>query len=390
MTVKADVSNSCRNELRRSAWAVLRGVIVSRGAVSVGEILGVGLSHFPGFIFPDDEMSSRLKILLETGRIPEELRDPASWPAPMREEWGDDEGATAATKHRNRFLVAARRVRAAVDEFRPDSVIVFGDDQYENFHEDSIPTFGIYIRDQFETKPFARSRGGGNPRPNVWGRDPQETVIVPSSKDTSRHLAKGLIEAGFDLCYAYTGNHLDGLGHAFMNTVLYLDYDRTGWNYPLIPIHVNAYGAQVVRQHGGSAAAGVDVALDPPAPTPRRCFDLGRALARLIMRSDLRAVLVGSSSWSHAFLTGKTGYLHPDIESDQQRFAELATGRYEVWAELDGAQLEAAGQHELLNWVPLIGAMYEIGAGKPDWSDLVSTYVLNSSKPSVVFPAIKS
>ncbi|HLG70254.1 MAG TPA: hypothetical protein VK009_07505, partial [Chloroflexota bacterium] len=33
------------------------------------------------------------------------------------------------------------------------------------------------------------------------------------------------------------------LTHAFTGTVLYLDYDRQGFDYPLIPFHVNLFNS---------------------------------------------------------------------------------------------------------------------------------------------------
>ena len=42
-------------------------------------------------------------------------------------------------------------------------------------------------------------------------------------------------------------------------------------------------------------------------------------------------------------------------------------------------------KHEILNWMPLAGAMYELGQ-VPGWSEFVESYLMNSSKPVVVFP----
>ena len=42
--------------------------------------------------------------------------------------------------------------------------------------------------------------------------------------------------------------------------------------------------------------------------------------------------LIASSSWSHAFLTEKTYWLHPDMEADRARFAELRNGDWEYQA----------------------------------------------------------
>ena len=152
----------------------------------------------------------------------------------------------------------------------------------------------------------------------------------------------------------------------------------------LVPFHVNCYGSSIVRNRGGIGASG-DAAADPPGPTAARCFALGAATARALETSPWRVALIASSSWSHAFLTPRTGYLHPDIEADRARFAELRDGRLERWRDLAWHDIETAGQHELLNWICLAGAMHALGR-RAEIVDWVETYVFNSSKCFAVFP----
>ena len=328
----------------------------------MGELLGLGLSHYPGFMYPDDDMSMRVKQTMKSPKVPAELKDPKNWPAAMQAEWGTDEGTTFAAKHREQFFSGVRKLRAAIDDFKPDAVVIFGDDQYENFHEDIIPPFCVYICDSYESKPFLRSRGG-EPRPNVWGEPFDKSFIAPGNARMASALTKSFLEEGFDMSYSYKFLHMEHLGHAFTNTLLYLDYDRKGWDYPIIPIHINAYGSSVVRNRGGSSNLFEDVEreADPPSPSPRRSFELGQALARIVKASPWRIVVIGSSSWSHAFLTAKNGYVYPDVESDRRRFAELSSGNFTAWRDLSLEEIEDAGEQEVLNWIPLAGAMYELG-----------------------------
>ena len=75
------------------------------------------------------------------------------------------------------------------------------------------------------------------------------------------------------------------MGHAFVNTLLYLDYDRKGFDYPVIPFSVNCYGSNIIRNQGGPHTRqinGVDMALVPPGPSPKRCMELGAATARAL------------------------------------------------------------------------------------------------------------
>lgn len=351
----------------------------------MGDILGIGISHYPGFLYADEQMSGRLKKVLGSPRVPESMRDPANWPEAMRAEWSDDEGLAFAGSHRANFVDGLQRLRKALDDFQPDAVLIFGDDQYENFREDVVPPFCVYIRDAFETMPFSHGRFGP-PEPNIWGLADDTVVRTPGSLEVSRYVAHKLLEQDFPMPYSYTGHHLPGLGHAFVNTVLYLDYDRAGWEYPVVPIHVNAYGSAVVRNKGDdSHLFSEDEGMpDPPAPSPRACFDLGRRIARILTESPYRVAVVGSASWSHAFLTEKNSFLYPDVEMDRVRYKQMQSGDYDGLAALSLSQLEASGQHELLNWMPLFGAMAELGR-VPSWSTLIESYVMNSSKAMAVY-----
>jgi hypothetical protein len=99
--------------------------------------------------------------------------------------------------------------------------------------------------------------------------------------------------------------------------------------------------------------------------------------------SPWRAVLMGSSSWSHAFLTPKNHFLYPDVESDRRRFEELRDGRQDLWRDLDLADIESAGQAEFLNWVCLAGAMTELGL-EAEIVDYSESYIFNSSKCTMI------
>jgi hypothetical protein len=123
---------------------------------------------------------------------------------------------------------------------------------------------------------------------------------------------------------------------------------------------------------------------DPPAPAPARCFDLGAATARALSAGPWRVALVGSSSWSHAFLTAKHHWLYPDVDADRARFEELKAGTFACWRDLSLADVEASGQHEFLNWLCLAGAMHALGR-RAEVVDYVESYVFNSDKCFAVF-----
>ena len=93
---------------------------------------------------------------------------------------------------------------------------------------------------------------------------------------------------------------------------------------------------------------------------------------------------MGSSSWSHAFLTEKNYWLYPDVVSDRERFQELREGKYDRWRDLSLAEIEKAGEQELLNWICLAGAMSELDY-RVRIVDYVESYIFNSDKCFAVF-----
>jgi hypothetical protein len=347
----------------------------------MGDILGIGATHYPPLITPDEERAYPLmRTLRHDTRVPAMMKDPTNWPEPMRQEFGTDQGFTAAGQHRERLVNGFRTIRAALDDFQPDFILLWGDDQYENFKEDIIPPFCILAYDQMECQPFRHHDGSS--RKNVWGEPPEKMFTYQGAPTAARSLVRGLLEQGFDISYAYKPLHQPGLGHAFVNTLLYLDYDRQGFQYPVIPFAVNCYGSRVIRNRGGVIEYAKEA--DPPSPTPRRCFEVGQAVARIVKDSPWRVALMGSSSWSHGFLTEKHSWMWPDIASDRQRFEELQRGEYDAWKQVPLSAIEEAGQQELLNWMCLVGAMAELRY-KADIIDYVETYIFNSNKCMAIF-----
>lgn len=111
---------------------------------------------------------------------------------------------------------------------------------------------------------------------------------------------------------------------------------------------------------------------------------MGAATARILRDSPWRVALLASSSWSHAFLCDKTYRLAPDVESDRLLYQALQDGDFEYWRNYTLEQLEDAGQQEMLNWHPLMGAMQETEA-ELEYSDFVETGIFNSSKVAAVY-----
>ncbi|MES2878190.1 MAG: extradiol ring-cleavage dioxygenase [Pseudomonadota bacterium] len=358
--------------------------------------IGLGVSHFPPFSGRDEDMANIVRGRMKDPGIPEAARKPENWPPLMQQEWGGDEGVAAAARHREAMLAGMRQVKKALDEFQPDFVIIWGDDQYENFKEDVMPAFAVLAYEDTEVFPWkhatesamfdARKKdewGGG--KPNVWREPAQTSFLIRGAKEQAKQIAAGLLQQDFDIAYAYKPLHHPGLAHAFLNTMLYLDYDRKGFDYPVVPISINCYGRLIISYRGFiSNWADRGRPLDPPSPSPRRCFEFGAAIARVLKAGPWRVAMIASSSWSHAFLADKTYRMQPDVAADKRLYEAMVSGDYEVWHNYTLDQLEESAQQEVLNWFALVGAMNELGM-RVSWSDFVETYLFNSSKVSAIF-----
>jgi len=54
----------------------------------VAEILCAGVTHHPGFAYPDEHMADILRRALNSERVPSAMKDPQSWPEDMRRQFG--------------------------------------------------------------------------------------------------------------------------------------------------------------------------------------------------------------------------------------------------------------------------------------------------------------
>lgn len=123
----------------------------------MGEVLGLGVSHYPPLSGRDADMANILKGRLQDPDVPAHEKDPANWPADMQAEWGSDEGLAGAARHRTAMLHGLRKAREALDAFNPDFVIIWGDDQYENFRETIIPPFCVMAYEDMAVHPWGHA-----------------------------------------------------------------------------------------------------------------------------------------------------------------------------------------------------------------------------------------
>src|SRR6266851_53820 len=105
----------------------------------MGDLVLMGMTHYPPLAAVDEDMAGLMRGMLQDPGVPVAAKDPSAWAPQMRAEWGSDEARSSAAAHRAELRAGFRALRAELDEFQPDVIVVWGDDQYENFREDLVP-----------------------------------------------------------------------------------------------------------------------------------------------------------------------------------------------------------------------------------------------------------
>jgi hypothetical protein len=254
----------------RQAW--IRGGRLSRGYVLATICTAICTSHSPYLFASPEEWEEARRIRLLHGGI-----DPS---VPV------DSAAENRAKH-GRCMQALGVLREVLTAARPDVIILFGDDQSEQFDFRNYPAFAVFAGETFAG--FKISGKFGLPVPKTARasrhKTPEHWVAVPGHPTVARSLITQLIEAGFDLSYSLElPRSEEGIGHAFMRPAFYLAPE---YNVPTVPFFVNCYFG--------------------PQPTARRCVELGRAVRRCIdhLPASLRVAVIGSGGlWHTPMLPG--------------------------------------------------------------------------------------
>jgi hypothetical protein len=121
----------------------------------MAEILGLGVSHYPPLSGLDEDMANAHRGRLKDPDIPATAKDPNTWSELAQREWADP--VAAAASHRAAMRTGISRVRQALDDFDPDFVLIWGDDQYENFKEDIVPALSVLAYEDMTIKPWEQA-----------------------------------------------------------------------------------------------------------------------------------------------------------------------------------------------------------------------------------------
>src|SRR5688572_19578792 len=210
-------------------------------------------------------------------------------------------------------IAAMAELGKILDETKPDVILFFGSDHLESFSLTCYPTFAIVAGSR------ASAKFGG------------KEFNHPIHREMAEDILNKLVERGFDMAYSEDAE----LGHTFATPLQYIIQQR---QIPIIPIFTNVYL--------------------PPLPTPKRCAELGAAIADIIKGRPERVAILASGGMSH--YPGTWKYPTPEFDFDYWLISELEAGRVDSLLNLTTAQLDETGNTELLTWITLYGAVGKI------------------------------
>jgi protocatechuate 4,5-dioxygenase beta chain len=217
------------------------------------------------------------------------------------------------------FFDSFAPVHAWLGEVKPDVAIVFYNDHGLNFFLDNMPSFAIGAAHSYSNADEG------------WGElEPRSFRGAPT---LSWHIIQSLIADEFDVstCQEMLFDHA-GI------TALDLAWPGHGDTpVAVIPIVVNS--------------------VQPPFPTPRRCYKLGQAIGRAVRSApgDAKVLVIGSGGLSHEL--GQFGKINEPFDrlcmgkmlSDPEFLANYSNDEI---VDLGGAQ-----GLELISWIMMRGAV---------------------------------
>lgn len=221
-----------------------------------------------------------------------------------------------------------------------DVLVMVGDDQQEYLLDDNMPAFCVYWGDQVKVAGHEAGPSTGGQHLIGYNTEDRE---VPTHSALGRHIIESLMDAEFDVGRSSFldprrgGRASGGIGHAFGYVYNRLMTDAV---IPTVPIMLNTY-------------------YPPNQPTPRRCYNLGRALKDAIESwpSDTRVGILASGGLSHFVV---------DEELDQAALAGMQAKSMQQLMDLPREKINS-GSSEIRNWIVVTGATEHLDMNVVDY-----------------------
>lgn len=213
--------------------------------------------------------------------------------------------------------------RETLTAAEPDILVMVGSDHFHQFFSDNYPTFLIGKQPRYDATFYNEEREFSIPR-----------YVLDGDEELSGYMLQGLLDRSFD----FSVSHELKLDHSIICPII---TTRPEADLPVVPIYTNIFA--------------------PPLPSPRRFWELGRAIRAIIDEypSDKRIAAVGSGHLSLELggprQFGETG---PDPEFDRNAIDWLATGNIEAILEnVTHESMAASGNatHGFMDLILMLG-----------------------------------
>jgi protocatechuate 4,5-dioxygenase beta chain len=223
----------------------------------------------------------------------------------------------------------------------PDILVMVGADHFHQFFSDNYPTFLIGKQPKYDATFHNEEREFSIPK-----------YLLDGDEDLSGYMFQGLLDRGFD----FSVSHELKIDHSIICPII---TTRPDADLPIVPIYTNIFA--------------------PPLPSPKRFWDLGRAIRSIIDEypSDKKIAAVGSGHLSLELggprQFGETG---PDPVFDRKAIDWLASGDIDaILANVTHGSMAGAGNatHGFMDLILMMGIAGPIEASYVDELDLFHT-----------------
>jgi catalytic LigB subunit of aromatic ring-opening dioxygenase len=309
-------------------------------------VFGVGTSHSPLLNSPAEDYPKHAAIDAKGRKLLDKTGRPCTYgdllaqadPAIAAQIAPEVLEARAARCTENISRVARELEDAALD-----ALIVIGDDQNEQFFDDNMPSILIYWGETIENNPLRMDEDA----PAFWRKarsqyhEEEGPRQYPVASALALALIQGLVARDFDISHSKRLGREHGEGHAFGFVHRRLMPNRVT---PIVPVALNTY-------------------FPPNQPRPKRCYDLGRAIAEAVRATpgDGRVGILASGGLSHFTV---------DEELDRALLAACAKGDAAALSAIPAERLNS-GSSEIRNWITVAGACQHLTTA---WQEYIPCY----------------
>jgi len=286
--------------------------------------LGLAVSHAPS-MFRELKHWATIHRVLTTG-VPQPAEIESETPAVLQ-------------GYIDRIHRGFNVLKEQIDVYKPDVLLVVGDDQGEVFTEANMPGFCLFT--------CADVHGSLNIS-LIDEPEDENHITMRCHSELAHYLLKELNRNGFTVSESKElkplGKPKRGIGHAFTRPVAKV---MPKLDIPVIPFHVNCYFS--------------------PMPSARKCYELGRSIAHALKDRPEKVAIMASGGLSHDPRGPRAGWI--DTPLDRWVLEQLRAGNADALChlfEFDSDTLRS-GTGEIRSWIVVAGACGEARANIVDY-----------------------